>query len=58
MVPPHRDANLHEEIRLIALQWLELDDTATHEENESFLATLIAWIADHLTPHEADTYEQ
>ena len=26
MVPPHRDANLHETIRLTALQWLEVDD--------------------------------
>ena len=58
MVPPHRDANLHETIRLTALQWLEVDDDATHEENESFLDTLMSWISTHLSPQEASTYEQ
>ena len=58
MVPPHRDANLHGEIRVKALQWLELNDTATHEENQTFFTTLFEWIDEHLTLQEAHSYEE
>ena len=58
MVPPHRDANLHEIIRLTALEWLGLNDSATHQETQTFLTTLFAWITEHLSPQEAHTYEQ